>query len=449
MYLNLNTRIFLHVDVKSMYVSCELIERPDLWGRPVVALSNNNGCIIAQNDEAKAILEIYMCRPWFEVQNQAKKLGVTHFASHYELYAHHSSKFVETLKQFAPRVEIYSIDECFLDMTGMNVNFNDYGHVIKNTVFKWTRLPVRVGFGHTKTLAKLANDCAKKQARFNGVCDLTTMSKSDLDDLMRSLPVKKVWGVGDKLAEHLNSLGVDNVLRLKNASPKRIRDRFGVVLERTVKELNGESWLEFEEDQPQAKQVMSSRSFGVRIDNYSAMQEAITFHASNAAQRMRSKKLFTQAVYIFIQNSPYDQAEYCDPDLQVRLPSPTDCSIKITNAALWLLKKIYVPGVYYLKAGVMLMDLVPKGGQQRDLFSYSKNDVKESKLMSTLDEVNRKYGRGTLKLASEGLNKSWAMRRDFKSPNYIGDWNELPIIGQDNNIYTAKQLQEPFQFLLH
>ena len=430
MYLNLNTRVFVHVDVKSMYVSCELIERPDLWGKPVVALSNNNGCIIAQNDEAKAILEIYMCRPWFEVEDQAKKLGVTHFASHYEYYGHMSMKFVETLKQFAPRLEVYSIDECFLDMTGMNVDFNEYGHVIKNTVFKWTRLPVRIGFGHTKTLAKLANDCAKRQARFNGVCDLTTMSKDDLDELMRSLPVKKVWGVGNKLAEHLKAHGVENVLRLKNANPKRIRDRFGVVLERTVKELNGESWLEFDEDQPAAKQVMSSRSFGIRIDNLPVLAEAITFHASNAAQRMRSKKLFTQTVYIFIQNSPYDQADYCDPALQIKLPAPTNCSIKITNAALWILKKIYVPGVYYLKAGVMLMDLVPEGGQQLDLFSYSAESTKESRLMATLDEVNDKYGRGTLKLASEGINKSWAMRRDFKSPNYIGDWNELPIIGQ-------------------
>lgn len=272
-----------------MYVSCELIERPDLWGTPVVVLSNNNGCIIAQNDEAKAILEIWMCRPWFEVEKLAKKLGVTYFASHYELYAHMSNKFVETLKQFAPRLEVYSIDECFLDMTGMKFNFVDYGHNIKKTVFKWTRLPVRVGFGHTKTLAKLANDCAKRQARFDGVCDITTMSKDDLDELMKSLPVSKVWGVGSRLTEHLNQLGVDNVFRLKNADPKRIRDRFGVVLERTVKELNGESRLEFEEEQPEAKQVMSSRSFGTRVESLADLEEVITFHATNAAQRMRQK----------------------------------------------------------------------------------------------------------------------------------------------------------------
>lgn len=426
-------KVFGLVDVKCMYVSCELIERPDLWGRPVVVLSNNNGCIIAQNDEAKALLEIWMCRPWFEVQKLAAKLGVTHFASHYELYAHMSNKFVATLRQFTPRLEVYSIDECFLDMTGMKLNFNNYGHQIKDTVLKWTRLPVRVGFGHTKTLAKLANDCAKRQARFNGVCDLTTMSKGDLDELMKSLPVKKVWGVGNRLAEHLNKLGVDNVLRLKNADPKRIRDRFGVVLERTVKELNGESWLELEEMVAEAKQVISSRSFGNRVTTLSDLEEAISYHASNAAQRMRKKKLFAQAICIFIQNSPYDRTEYYNPPSQVlALPSPTDSTIKIANAALFMLKKVYKPGIYYLKAGVMLMDLVPQGGQQRDLFSYSDDDLKSTKLMTTMDQVNQKYGRGTIKLASEGIHNSWTMNRDFKSPNYIGDWNELPIIGQHN-----------------
>lgn len=432
MYTDANKTKFGLVDVKSMYVSCELIERPDLWGKPVVVLSNNNGCIIAQNDEAKALLEIWMCRPWFEVQKQAAQLGVTHFASNYELYAHMSNKFVATLRHFAPRLEIYSIDESFLDMTGMNVNLVDYGHQIKDTVLKWTRLPVRVGFGHTKTLAKLANDCAKRQARFNGVCDLTTMSEADSNELMQSLTVGKVWGVGKKLEMHLNQLGVDNILRLKNANPKRIRDRFGVVLERTVKELNGESWLELEEVLPEAKQVMSSRSFGNRVTSLSDLQEAVTFHASNAGQRMRKKNLFAQALCVFIQNSPYDHAKPYNPCPVIALPSPTDCTRSIANEALTLLKKIYKPGIYYLKAGVMLMNLVPQGGQQRNLFDYSSDDAKATKLMTAMDEVNNKYGRGTIKLASEGVDNSWAMRRDFKSPNYIGNWNELPIIGQSH-----------------
>ena len=416
-----------------MYVSCELIERPDLWGKPVVALSNNNGCIIAQNKEAKAIFgqEKWMCRPWFEVEKEAARLGVTHFASHYELYAHHSNNFVETLKQFSPRVEVYSIDECFLDATGMRCDLIELGHKIKDTVLKWTRLPVRVGIGHTKTLAKLANDCAKKMPQFNGVCDLTTMPPAEVEELLKSLGVKRVWGVGDRLEARLQKVGVENVLRLKNADPKRIRDEFGVVLEKTVKELNGESWLTFEDIQQDAKQVISSRSFGKRIDNLAEMEEAITFHAANAAQRMRKKKLFAQGVHIFIQNSPYDKAAPVYEPYTVALPSPTDCSIKIANAALSSLRKIYQPGVYYLKAGVMLMDLVAESGLQEDLFINSANDMKASKLMAAMDGVNNKYGRGTIKLGSEGLNKSWAMRRDFKSPNYIGDWNELPIVGQN------------------
>lgn len=417
-----------------MYASCEVIDRPDLWGRPVVVLSNNNGCIIAQNKEAKVIFgeEDWMCKPWFEVEKMAAELGVTHFASHYELYAHHSNNFVETLKQFAPRLEVYSIDECFLDITGIRGDRIELGHKIKDTVRKWTRLPVRVGFGYTKTLAKLANDCAKKMPRFNRVCDMTTMPQGELDDLMRSLSVRKVWGVGKQLEARLNALGVENVYQLKTRDPKKVRDKFGVVLERTVRELNGESWLEMEEVLPEAKQVISSRSFGKRIHTLTEMEEAITFHAANAAERMRKKKLFAQGVHIFIQNSPHDQADYVYEPHTVALPSPTDCSIKIANAALWQLRKIYQPGVYYLKAGVMLMDLLPEGGQQRDLFNYSTNDAKSSKLMAALDELNGKYGRGTIKLGSEGLNKSWAMRRDFKSPNYIGDWDELPIVGQDN-----------------
>lgn len=429
MSISSNTQTFALADVNSMYVSCELVFRPDLRGKPVVVLSNNNGCIIAQNAEAKALIDIYMCRPWFEVQDQAKKLGVTHFASNYELYANMSNRFVATLKQFTPNLEVYSIDECFLDLTGMSMDLTSYGQQIKNTVKQWTGLPICVGVGHTKTLAKLANHCAKKQPHFKGVCDLTSLSTSAKDKLLEVLPVSKVWGVGSRLEANLNKLGVDNVLRLKNADPKRIRDRFGVVLERTVRELNGECWLELDEMLPEAKQVMSSRSFGTRVTNLSDLEEAVSYHATNAGYRLRKKKLFTQAVYVFIQNSPFDDAEFYTASLSIGLPSPTDCTIKIANAALWMLKKLYKQGIYFQKCGVMLMDLVPEGGQQTDLFGYSDGNTKASNLMATIDNINKKYSRGTIKLASEGVNKVWAMKRDYKSPNYTGDWSELPIIG--------------------
>jgi len=402
--------------------------RPDLRKRPVVVLSNNDGCVIAQTKDAKEMLELYMCRPWFEVYEAAQRFGIVHFSSNYELYAEMSNRFVATLRHFAPRVEVYSIDESFLDLTGFNIDLTAYGHEIKDTVKQWTGLPICVGMGHTKTLAKLANHCAKKLDGFNGVCDLTSMSPSNVDRVMEALPVSKIWGVGSALEASLNELGVHNVLRLKNANPKRVRDKFGVVLERTVRELNGESWLELAMELPEAKQVMASRSFGARVSELADLEEAISFHAGTAARRMRTKGLYANAVYAFAMNSPHDQAEYYSASRVVNLPSPTDSTFQITKAALWLLKQIYKPGVYYQKCGVMLMDTVPKGGQQQDIFGYSKDDEKADRLMKTLDNLNLKYGRGTIKAASEGIDQAWKMNRAFKSPNYLGDWKEIPRV---------------------
>ena len=420
--------VYALCDANSFYASCEQVFRPELKGKPIVVLSNNDGCVIAQSKEAKDILELYMCKPWFEVQEEAEKLGVIHFSSNYELYANMSNRFVATLRQFAPKVEVYSIDESFLDLTGFRRDLTAYGREIKDTVYQWTGLPICVGMGHSKTLAKLANHCAKKQVRFNGVCDLTSMSQTELDRIMEALPVSKVWGVGKRLEARLNAVGVHNVLRLKNANPKRIRDHLGVILERTIKELNGEPWLEFDEAVPDAKQVMSSRSFGARVETLRDLEEAISFHATNASERLRKQGLYAGAVYVFIQNSPFDQAEYYGGGQMIALPSPTDSTIHINKAALLVLKRIFKSGIYYQKAGVMLSGLVPRDGQQQDIFGYSANEVKSKALMEALDGINRRYSKGTVKLASEGVDKSWVMRRGFKSPNYTGSWGELPKV---------------------
>src|SRR5690606_7511290 len=202
----------------------------------------------------------------------------------------------------------------------------------------WTTLPICVGIGHSKTLAKLANKVAKKQTQFKGVCDFTSMSATELDALLETLDIEKVWGVGRQLTARLNKLGVHNVLRLKRASPKRIRDEFGVVLERTVMELNGESWLELTEVAPPGKQIMSSRSFGQRQDTIQKLEEAITFHASNATARLRKQGQYAAALHCFIQNSPFDKTSYYGPSMTVALPSPTDCSFKITKTALFMMK---------------------------------------------------------------------------------------------------------------
>ena len=424
---------FGHADVNSMYASCEQVMQPKLRGKPVVILSNNDGCVIAQSKEAKAILDLYMCRPWFQIEKEALKLGVIALSSNYELYADMSNRFVETLRPFTPRLEVYSIDECFLDMTGMTYNLNDYGRIIKDTVKQWTGLPICVGFGHSKTLAKLANHIAKKQPKFNGVCDLTAMSEHEIGSLIDKLPVSKVWGVGKEIEDKLNKLGVETVLRLKRADCKRIRDEFGVVLERTVKELNGEPWLEIEETFVESKQVMSSRSFGKRVETLEELEEAISYHVSNACKRLRKQNLYTNAILVFIQNSPFDQATYYAPSHTLGLPSPTNNTMQIANAALWVLKKLYRDGIYYQKSGVMLCNLVPKGGQQLDIFGFSDGKERSHKLMETMDKINQKFPQNNVKLASEGTKKSWVMKRDLKTPNYTTDWNDLPVTVKPKN----------------
>ena len=411
-----------------MYASCEQVFRPDLSNKPIVVLSNNDGCVIAQNQLAKDLLGMHMAQPWFELEKLATKLGVVVFSSNYELYANMSNRFMQTLQQFSPRVEVYSIDESFLDMTGMKHNLSKYGQEVKQTVKQWTGLPICVGLGSSKTLAKLANHCAKKQAQWKGVCDLTSLNDIELNPILEKLPVSKVWGIGNKLEAKLNKLGIDNVLKLKRADPKRIRDEFGVLLERTIKELNGEVWLDFDDVPVEVKQVMSSRSFGTRVTELEDLSEAISYHAGNATQRLRKQGLYANAVHVFIQNSPFDEAPFYGNSLSIALPSPTDCTLQMTRAALWLLNRIYRPDIYYQKAGVMLMDLVNAGGQQQDLYGDAANDLKSANLMATMDRINKKYAKGTIKLASEGTDKVWAMRRSFKSPNYTNDWNELPVL---------------------
>ena len=356
-------QVFALADVNSMYASCEQIFQPKLRGKPVVILSNNDGCVIAQSKEAKAILDLYMCKTWFEMEKEALKLGVIALSSNYELYADMSRRFVESLRTFTPHLEVYSIDECFLCMTGINKNLNDYGNVMKDTVKQWTGLPICVGFGYSKTLAKLANRIAKKQPQFNGVCDLTAMTEAEVDSLMEKLSVGDVWGVGNRTELKLNKLGVHTVLRLKRADPKRIRDEFNVVLERTVKELNGEPWLEIEETFVESKQVMSSRSFGQRVTQLEVLEEAISYHVSNACKRLRQQNLYANAIIVFIQNNRHDKALYYAPSYPIGLPSPTNNTMLLANAALFGLKKIFKEGVYYQKAGVMLTDLVPEAGQ--------------------------------------------------------------------------------------
>ena len=418
------------IDVNNFYVSCERVFNPRLNGKPVVVLSNNDGCAVARSNEVKA-LGVAMGAPWFKLKDLARQHGIIALSSNYALYADMSNRVMSILREFSPDQEVYSIDESFLDLTGFQLrDLIQYGQQMRKRILKWTGLPVCVGIGATKTLAKLANHCAKKRPVFNGVCNFNAMNHQELDALLSEIEVGEIWGVGGRLAPRLQALGFNSVLDLKRANPEQLRQQFSVVMEKTIRELNGTVCIELEEIAPAKKQIMSSRSFGVPVRDYVSLAESITLYISRAAEKLRRQQSFAGSIYVFIRTSPFrpDDTFYSN-GLTIPLPSPTDDSRQLASVALWGLRQIYKPNYNYAKAGVMLGELVPSQGVQRDLFSQIKANPRSAVLMSTMDNINRKMGKESIKLASEGFRRPWKMRQENKSPSYTTSWSDLPVTG--------------------
>lgn len=420
------------IDVNNFYVSCECVFNPKLKNKPVVVLSNNDGCAISRSKDAKA-LGVVMGAPWFKMQELVKQHGIIGLSSNYALYADMSNRVMTTLNDFSPNQEVYSIDECFLDLTGFNRDLKAYGQEMRGRILKWTGLPVCVGVGSTKTLAKLANHIAKKQSQFDGVCNLNQLTEDELNKVFSNIEVGEVWGVGRRLASKLKVLGINTVLDLKRADPEYIRGQFSVVMAKTVSELNGTVCIELEEISPPRKQILSSRSFGHTVRDFNSLAEAITLYMSRAAEKLRKQNSFAGSVHVYIRTSPFklDEPHYSN-GMTIPMPSPTDDSRQLVKISLWALKRIYRPGFNYAKAGVMLSEIVPKAGIQNDLFSQPVSNQKSEALMSAMDDINRKMGRESIKLASEGFKRPWKMRQENKSPNYTTDWSGLVRIGDLN-----------------
>ncbi|MFM9913102.1 MAG: translesion error-prone DNA polymerase V subunit UmuC [Methylophilaceae bacterium] len=414
------------VDVNNFYVSCERVFNPKLEGKPVLVLSNNDGCAIARSNEVKA-LGISMGAPWFQLKDLAKKHGIIAYSSNYALYADMSNRVMSILSQYSPDQEIYSIDECFLDLTGFQTrNLTHYGTEIRQRIKQWTGLPVCVGMGATKTLSKLANHIAKKNPQFSGVCDLNAMATGEQDAWLGKIAVGEVWGIGRKLAPQLGEIGIKSVLDLKQADPYSLRNQFSVVMEKTIRELNGTVCIALEEMAAPKKQILSSRSFGSAVSNLASLQESVTLYMSRAAEKLRRQQSYAGSVHVYIRTSPHNPKEpYYGNGMTIALPSPTDDTRRLVQAVLWGLKRIYKPGYRYQKAGVMLSELVPAGGCQNDMFSTAAPTTRSTELMTTLDKVNRKMGRQTLKFASEGYRQPWKMKQGNKSPNYTTRWEEV------------------------
>jgi len=414
--------MFALCDVNSFYASCETVFRPDLKGRPVVVLSNNDGCVIARSAEAKGL--VTMGAPYFKQKEIFRQHGIVAFSSNYELYADMSRRVMDTLEALTPRVEIYSIDEAFCDLTGVRNcrDLTEFGRELRAIVQQHTHLTVGVGIAPTKTLAKLANFAAKKwQNHTGGVLDLSNIDRRR--KLMAALPVGEVWGVGGRLGKRLEAMGIRTVLDLADTHPAAIRKHFSVVLERTVRELRGEPCLGLE-FAPDKQEIVCSRSFGDRVSDYESVRQAVSSYAFRAAERLRTERQHCRFISAFIKTSPHATEPYYGNSASVKLLTPTQDSRDIIGAATRCLDKIWRDGHRYQKAGVMLGDFFSNGVAQLNLFDDAPPRHNSEALMAMMDELNKK-GRGTLWFAGQGIQQQWQMKREMLSPRYTTRFADL------------------------
>lgn len=422
---------FALVDVNNMYVSCERAFNPKIQNVPVVVLSNNDGAIVARSNEVKA-LGVKMGQPFFEIKDLVQEHGILSFSSNYTLYGDMSERIMNILRTYTPNLEVYSIDESFLSLNGLSSLWESptvMGQDIRKTILQWTSLPVCVGIAESKTLAKLSNHIAKKVKLFDGVCDLTTMSAARKEWLFNRIPVGDVWGVGRRISLKLQVMNIHTVMDLKNAPVREIRSRFGVVMERTVNELNGLSCLSLEEIPPPRKEIVSSKSFGQMVTTIEDLSEAVSTYIARSTEKLRGQQSLCGAIHVFILTNRFreDQPQYSN-GITVPLTDPTDDNRLLAGAALAGLSHIYKTGYQYKKAGIMLLNLVPKHSQrQASLFEPVRPAESSNKIMQTLDSLNSRYGRDTLHLASAGLAHRWATKSERKSPRYTTNWLELPV----------------------
>jgi len=440
--------VFALVDVNNMYVSCERVFRPTLVGRPVVVLSNNDGCAIARSNEAKD-LGVRMAQPWFQVRHLEREAGLIALSANFELYDDMSSRMMTLVAQYAPRQEIYSIDECFLDLAGVHRDLLAIGRDIRATVLQWTGLPTSVGLGPTKTLAKLANHVAKTADRKPGtylrqlaqVCNLGELSRLEMDQVMQATDVGDVWGVGKKITARLKEGGIHTVLDLVNADVATLRKQFSVVLEKTVLELRGTSCFDVDDAGGQsADHVLAIiRSFGEPVTELRSLVEVASQFASRVAEKARRQQSVAGGVHVFIRTSPFRKNDrQHSPSVTMPLGRPTADTRLLISAASSAMEHMYRPGFKYVKAGVMLVDLRPEGHEQGELDLFAGTHTTDQsavrpdrpRLMGALDALNRRFGRGAVTVASaahQGTSSGYTAKQERRSPRYTTRLDEIPI----------------------
>lgn len=416
----MNSKIAL-VDVNNFYVSCERVFMPGLEKKPVIVLSNNDGCVIARSNESKA-LGIKMGVPFYQIKPLAEQNKVQVLSSNYALYGDMSNRVMQVLQQLTPVVEIYSIDEAFLDFNGFEDAISQ-GKNIYNVILQYLGLPVSVGIGPTKTLAKIANHVAKK---WNAGVVFDISDPKVQNEILPKIPIEDVWGIGRKWSEKLRACGIVTAQDLKNADTVFIKKKFNIILASTQNELQAKPCSSIKDSQDPRKSIMVSRSFTQKITELNELKQIVSIFSSRAAEKLRKDKSLAQAVMVYIRTNYYNQDKKYQNSCVIPLETPSDYTADIIKGALMGLEAIYKKGYLYHKIGVSLLDLRPRESAQLDFFSVEKNE-KTDKLMTAIDKINASMGNGTLRYAAEGFNKHW-LKRNPCTPAYTTRWNELLVV---------------------
>jgi DNA polymerase V len=413
------------VDCNNFYVSCERVFRPDLKNVPLVVLSNNDGCVVSRSNEAKA-LGIKMAQPWFECKALTEEHGILALSSNYALYADLSNRVMSILSTYSPKHEVYSIDECFVDLTG-TPQLKEVSYQMRERVMAWTDIPVCVGIGPTKTLAKLANHIAKKHPRSKGVFNYNDLTDAQQDKLLSKIEVGEVWGVGRRLSARLAEHGIQTVQDLRAAHTATLRAEFGVVIEKVQRELQGTVCVDLQEMVPDKKQIVSSRSFGQTVREVAVLKDAMSSFVANACTKLRAQGSHASLIQVFLYTNRFrsDLPQY-NPSFTLPLPQPTNDSLVVNRWADYLVGRLFKPGYEYKKAGITLGEIAPMGQYQADWLEPTQ--ATDTRLMDALDGLNKRFGRGTVKVSTQGAYQSWQMRQERKSPSYTTDWDSIPCV---------------------
>lgn len=413
--------VFGLIDCNSFYASCERVFRPDLAKVPIVVLSNNDGCVIARSYDAKPYVK--MGEPYFQIKHKLKQHGIVPFSSNYALYGDMSERVMTLIESMVPAVEVYSIDEAFVDLAGIT-DFDGLGRQIRSQVLRCAGIPVGVGIAHTKTLAKLANHTAKRlQAQTGGVVNICDPTKRDW--VLRNTDVSEVWGIGRRMKAHLDTMGIKSAMDLAKADPWALRKNFSVVIEKTARELAGTPCLELDDPDPPKQEICCSRMFGTRLTELAPIKEAVATYMMRASEKLRAQNSLCKKVRVSIRTGMFnpEEAKYAN-GVVIDMPYPTDDVRLLTRAAVDAVDRVYRPGFKYSKAEVLLMSLCQPGEYTDDLFAASQ-PTESTRVMAVLDQINERWGRGTLRAASVPSSPEWAMRREMMSQSYTTRLDQL------------------------